>query len=274
MDGFDDLLAPSRAALEQNPFADPFAPRSESPDPWASYARGSVSQLPDETAAFADVRSATPTLDSPGFGGAAGTAGFHSFEDHPDPLESQRANEPEEEEQNHLAPIEMQVETSAPRSPGFRESVPSSIDETLPTPSSERRPSPPPVVSPPGSTAPSSKAPSPPLSSTEPTPPHPTFNDSTRPAAPTFEPPVPRQPANQRPFFSPLDQPYSIQHSFAGLSLGGETQNDWQGSQSMFATPTKPQPPVDDDDDDDDDKPILQAKMSLSERVVGSSAAV
>ncbi|KAF8659901.1 hypothetical protein AX16_001785 [Volvariella volvacea WC 439] len=36
MDGFDDLLAPSRSALEDNPFADPFAKRSGSPDPWAS----------------------------------------------------------------------------------------------------------------------------------------------------------------------------------------------------------------------------------------------
>jgi sorting nexin-1/2 len=37
MDGFDDLLAPSRRALEDNPFANPFSSdRSHSPDPWAS----------------------------------------------------------------------------------------------------------------------------------------------------------------------------------------------------------------------------------------------
>lgn len=37
MDGFDDLLAPSRRALEDNPFANPFSnDRSHSPDPWAS----------------------------------------------------------------------------------------------------------------------------------------------------------------------------------------------------------------------------------------------
>jgi sorting nexin-1/2 len=34
MDGFDDLLAPSRHALEDNPFADPFAKQRRSPDPW------------------------------------------------------------------------------------------------------------------------------------------------------------------------------------------------------------------------------------------------
>jgi len=38
MDGFDDLLPPSKRALEDNPFENPFAQhRSGSPDPWASY---------------------------------------------------------------------------------------------------------------------------------------------------------------------------------------------------------------------------------------------
>ncbi|KAF5361888.1 hypothetical protein D9756_002350 [Leucocoprinus leucothites] len=37
MDGFDDLLTPSRRAFEENPFANPFSnDRSHSPDPWAS----------------------------------------------------------------------------------------------------------------------------------------------------------------------------------------------------------------------------------------------
>ena len=36
MDSFDDLLAPSRHALEDNPFADPFAKQPGSPDPWAT----------------------------------------------------------------------------------------------------------------------------------------------------------------------------------------------------------------------------------------------
>lgn len=37
MDGFDDLLAPSRRVLEENPFANPISSdRSHSPDPWAS----------------------------------------------------------------------------------------------------------------------------------------------------------------------------------------------------------------------------------------------
>ena len=37
MDGFDDLLAPSRRAFSENPFANPFTTdRPHSPDPWAS----------------------------------------------------------------------------------------------------------------------------------------------------------------------------------------------------------------------------------------------
>src|ERR1700722_3906738 len=37
MEGFDDLLTPSRTAFEENPFEDPFAkPRPSSPDPWAT----------------------------------------------------------------------------------------------------------------------------------------------------------------------------------------------------------------------------------------------
>lgn len=59
MDGFDDLLAPSKRALEDNPFENPFAQhRSGSPDPWASYS----SQL--EHNPFS---SAEPTTDVPVF---------------------------------------------------------------------------------------------------------------------------------------------------------------------------------------------------------------
>lgn len=59
MDGFDDLLAPSKRALEDNPFENPFAQhRSGSPDPWASYS----SQL--EHNPFS---SAEPTTDVPAF---------------------------------------------------------------------------------------------------------------------------------------------------------------------------------------------------------------
>ncbi|KAI6041276.1 Vps5 C terminal like-domain-containing protein, partial [Pisolithus marmoratus] len=71
MDGFDDLLArASRTVLEDNPFADPFAqPRSNSPDPWASYGQTQQDLQPSHTqtdffkSSFEDERSATPTND-------------------------------------------------------------------------------------------------------------------------------------------------------------------------------------------------------------------
>ena len=47
MDGFDDLLAPSRDALE-NPFENPFAKRSSSPDPWSSFGQSAVPSFGDD----------------------------------------------------------------------------------------------------------------------------------------------------------------------------------------------------------------------------------
>lgn len=276
MDGFDDLLAPSRAALEQNPFADPFGKRSDSPDPWASYIHGSSSQAPDDEASvFEDVRSTTPTLESPGFGEAPAAELQSLDEPVVDPLESSRANEPEEVVPEPSTPTESRAETVSLRSPGFRESVPPSIDESLATPVSERKPSPPPIVSPPTSTAPSSTAPSPPISPVDISPAVPPSNATSATSIASFTSSLPPPPISaQRPFFSPLEQPQSTERSFAGLALGGETSNEWQGSQSMFVGPTKQQPIVDDDEDDDDDKPILQARMSLSERMQGTSALV
>ncbi|KAI0705214.1 Vps5 C terminal like-domain-containing protein [Cytidiella melzeri] len=271
MDNFDDLLAPSRAALEQNPFADPFGKRSESPDPWSSYAHGSSSHMPDEASAFADVRSATPTAVSSGFGGVP-VAGFDGFEESTSPSESHRAEELEEDVPEPSTPTDSRIKTTTPRSPGFRESIPTSIEETIASPVSERKPSPPPIVSPPVSTAPSSATPSPPLSPVEPPTQASVFNDTARRAPSSFTSSLPPPTITaQQPFFSPLDQPQSIGHSFASLALGGETHNEWQGSQSVFVTPTKPQSSLDDDEDDDDDKPILQARMSLSDRGQGAS---
>ncbi|KIK23004.1 hypothetical protein PISMIDRAFT_470268 [Pisolithus microcarpus 441] len=71
MDGFDDLLArSSRNVLEENPFADPFAqPRSNSPDPWASYGQPQQDPQPSHSetdyfkSGFEDEHSATPTGD-------------------------------------------------------------------------------------------------------------------------------------------------------------------------------------------------------------------
>ena len=59
-----------------------------------------------------------------------------------------------------------------------------------------------------------------------------------------------------------------MERSFAGLSLGGETVNGWQTSQSMFVGAPKP---ATEDEDDDDDKPILQA---LNERALSNASSV
>ncbi|KAJ7759260.1 Vps5 C terminal like-domain-containing protein [Mycena metata] len=62
MDGFDDLLTPSQSSLEDNPFADPFAKRSASPDPWTSpFAR----QQPADAYDYEQHRSTTPPPESP-----------------------------------------------------------------------------------------------------------------------------------------------------------------------------------------------------------------
>ncbi|KAI0343027.1 Vps5-domain-containing protein [Trametopsis cervina] len=263
MDNFDDLLAPSRSALEQNPFADPFGKRSASPDPWASYHPDSASTGLDESSAFADVRSATPTLDSPAFGGVSTGGGFTSYEEHADPLDSDQVKDLETTAPEPITPTDAYTGTDFPRSPGFRESVPPVSDETTETPVSEleHRSSPPPVVSPPISTAPSAAA-SLPASPTESPAPQFTFNDTQA------SPFAPQRTSFERPFLSPLEQPQSIERSFASLAIGGETLNGWQGSQSTFVGPSKPVPTLqeNEDDDDDDDKPILQARMSLSER--------
>ncbi|KAH9479365.1 Vacuolar protein sorting-associated protein vps5 [Psilocybe cubensis] len=217
MDGFDDLLAPSRHALEDNPFADPFAkPRSNSPDPWAT---------PFATEnAFADSTSPFTTEDPPS-----------TIPDHSDPLDSAAHHSDDDDESR-----------SNPRSPGFRESIPTtSFSETAtirPDNLEEHTTH--------DSTNPSDIAsPAPPLSPTQ---------SSSAPPAPS---------SSSAAFRTPLDAP--LERSVAALSLGGEALGGWQTEHEQtpwqsesFPTPTaappapaKPQ----DDDDSDDDKPIMQA---------------
>lgn len=277
MDGFDDLLAPSRAALEQNPFADPFGNRPSSPDPWSSFHPASAPTLSGEPTAFDDVRSTTPTIDTPAFSGVP-ASGFHAYEDSEDPLESSKIETSDEVVPEPQTPTDP-PEATSPRSPGFRESIPTALEETMSLADSERKPSPPPIVSPPLSSAPSlSSVPpsvvSPPMSPVEPasqaSPVQHTSRASTSSFTSSF---APQRTSLDQTFVSPLEQPQSIERSFAGLALGGESVNGWQGSQSMFVAPPKPQAVVD-EDDDDDDKPIMQARMSLSERVQATSVPV
>lgn len=128
MAGFDDLLAPSRAALEDNPFSeenDPFGSRrSGSPDPWASPFGGghdtwgednSVAQSPTvdhrepETPVTSTSASSTETTiaEIPNPSVDAG-----------DPLDSAAANAASSDEEDNK-PLAFK---RAMTSPGFRES--------------------------------------------------------------------------------------------------------------------------------------------------------
>lgn len=291
MDGFDDLLAPTRDALERNPFADSFG-RPSSPDPWTSYQAPASSTIPtddsDGDPFGTELRSSTPTLDDPGFadttpaGADTGLASYNALED---PLESSMRLQSEGKESEHAhepeppTPTE-QAPLASPKSPGFKESVSTTIDDILTSvqlPVEEKQPTPP-------------RAPSSPLTVVENpplTPSSPPLTSPTESAAPSSASIIGHAPSsaaasvaspsttpllttpNKPSFYSPLDQPNSLDRSFPSLTLGGESVNGWQsmaqGSQSMFVGSTS-QPSVPDDEDDDDDKPILQARMNSLER--------
>ncbi|KAJ7066572.1 Vps5 C terminal like-domain-containing protein [Mycena amicta] len=107
MDGFDDLLTTTHSGAEHNPFADPFAQRSPSPDPWTQpfrqepeedvyqYERPTTPPVDDDTSAL--VPAAAPEEEGPAS----------------DPLDSAAVEVKEDIEHGPLSP----------RSPGFRESV-------------------------------------------------------------------------------------------------------------------------------------------------------
>lgn len=249
MDGFDDLLAPSRRVLEDNPFADPFAKRSNSPDPWASPFANS--QPTDEYGPTTESYVATP---DPNKAGSISSDAFHDTSAvSPDPLDS-AARTAEEEDEEHPGPRGRS--TSSTRTPGFRESVVtpafSEIATIRPTePEEEHEP---PVLA--AVTA-----------EQYPTSPPPRKANSPSPTSP---PPVSREgrEATQSPqsnsrvvspapstskiseFVSPLERPRTgIDHSIVGLSVGGEALGGWQAEQVGWGAQ---------DDDSDDDKPISQ----------------
>lgn len=295
MDGFDDLLAPSRDALERNPFADPFA-RPGSPDPWSSYKpTPSSEELTEDTSATefgTELRSTTPRLDDSAFTGPSASAsepGFASYDAPEDPLESAKTLQEEEVHEEHAAEPEPttpteHAPTASPRSPGFKESV-SAIVEDVPAPENpllfQQHHTPPRTSSPPLTVNVN-----PPLTPASPPPTSPTASASasiighapSSSAASIVSPTsMPLTAPSARPFYNPLDQPQSLDRSFSGLALGGESVNGWQsmgqGSQSMFLHGTQTQSAAADDEDDDDDKPILQARMDALGRTQQTGSA-
>ncbi|KAF7356550.1 Beta-glucan synthesis-associated [Mycena venus] len=232
MDGFDDLLTPSQSALENNPFADPFAKRSSSPDPWSSpFARQASSDVFEYHQEVE--RATTPPLEEETETPAADEnapldpldSAAHA-EDEPDPLDS--------------------------RSPGFRESVPESepgfseiatirptepeeLQSSIPVPEEE-------LTTPARTVTPTPATPPPPrvLSESTPSLPH-----------------VPPSPSERG--WGPLDS-VGMTRSFPNLALGGgeSAQPDWGGEQDNWSNDRTPPTRLPTEDDSDDDKPVLQ----------------
>jgi sorting nexin-1/2 len=226
MDGFDDLLAPSQSSLEDNPFADPFAKRSASPDPWTSpFAR----QQPSDVFEYQE-RTTTPPIEqeAPAVDTSAPL----------DPLDSaaHAADEPEPRD----GPL-------SPRTPGFRESVPDSdptfseIATIRPTEPEE-------------------------LQSSIPVPDEPAVPGRTETPKPVTPPPrltesTPALPPSTPDRWGPLDQKIAspMFRSYPNLALGGEiVQADWQGEHDNWSNDRTPPTRLPTDDDSDDDKPVLQ----------------
>lgn len=268
MDGFDDLLDSSRNVLG-NPFEDPFAKRSSSPDPWSSYNQATASAFHDEEPnAFAADGSTTPTQESPKFETTSIQDQLHPVTD--DPLDSAaRTNDESEPE----TPASESLGPTSPLTPGFRESISASVvEESKEEATQLAQPSSLPLF-------PTSDTP---VSPPPPVPDAPTAGHHSRSSTASLSSTLNTQQKQQRTFQTPLDQPTrsdSLERSIAALAIGGESIGGWQSSQNTFVGGDQytgaTQSRSDSDDDDDDDRPILQtatARASLGDRV--SSLAV
>ena len=227
MDSFDDLLSPSRHALEDNPFADPFARHRSSPDPWATpfaatdpHAFGNTSEHFNSLDSLSnDKFGASSSEFKPSDGGPINSPGpAHAVDDDD--------NEP----------------LGRMRSPGFRESIGASFSETatIRPATMEDYPSFPSATSPTQSDhdnlSPSTHSGSV-TSDTQKT-------SLSSLGSTTFSSPPPS--ATKSSFLSPLENPSTgVERSIIGLSLGGETlgwyteaQTPWK-SEREHPIPTK-----------------------------------
>lgn len=280
MDSFDDLLAPSRQALESNPFQDPFGKRSSSPDPWASpFAQHSN----PEHNAFADHDAHQPFEAQP-FGGdeyqpfgntqdddysynqASRSTSEDDVRTSPKQTLKLELDEDEEDDRPLRSPTSPTVATpsqqhkpdpldslnvsrsedplpdrrSPIRSPGFLQDIPSTYSEVE-------------TIRPPVEEETKIALPSQNVARS--------ISESSRtglagsPTSPTF-------PAARNPL-----SPASLEPSIRGLSIGGETLGSgggWNTSRD-----------ANDEDDSDDDTPIGQtaaARLAQQRLKVGSRA--
>ncbi|KAG5641906.1 hypothetical protein DXG03_003973 [Asterophora parasitica] len=248
MDGFDDLLAPSRSALEDNPFADPFAKRSNSPDPWAS---------PFASSGHDEYGHDTPTVDPYTTAGnpyesVSTSAVETSVDESPKPPLEPEENTEEED-------VHDSTEPSQAQSPGFRESIPAApFSETATI-----RPTEPEEVQPP--VTPLAEPVRIPTPVSPPNPPSPVLHhgkDLPRTGSHVVSPSASTSAStSSNEFVSPLERAtpvgVGIDRPMAGLSFGGEALGGvWQSEQSGWGGAPQSPPVV--DDDSDDDKPIRQ----------------
>jgi len=267
MDGFDDLL--SRSALEANPFADPFAARSPSPDPWATpFASSTQTESAfgssDHFASDDTYGSGLYTPTSTGFEDAKPPAS--------PPLKLQETSDDDDDDQPLGAKL---------RSPGFRESVqPFSETETI-RPEHIEEPFKTTTVNEPEPPAP---APSAVITTTPASPPLAVDTDHTGTieSTPSFDSAITSGPGS-RLVVSPLDGSPNLTQSFSGLGIGGRDQfadgwgsstttthahiepTPWQPDPDMLpiVKPAQPPPPPAQHpdislEDSDDDLPIAQ----------------
>jgi len=252
MDGFDDLLSPSKRALEDNPFENPFAQhRSGSPDPWASYA----SQL--EHNPFS---SSEPVTNVPAFEPEPPSPVSATLTD---PLDSAITTEPEE----HVP--------SPPRTPtqfttsDFKENV---FEE-------ERRPTPEPEAKPISEPEPAVAQPEPertPIQKTTSLPP--TASPISPPSSKGFVAFTPTHSPRESEAFhkpissviSPLENPDlggGFGDAFPGISSlrGDALGGGWESqSSSVFVNGTSletSREPSLPDDDDEDNRPVAQSPL-------------
>ncbi|KAI5995512.1 Vps5 C terminal like-domain-containing protein [Pisolithus albus] len=259
MDGFDDLLArSSRNVLEENPFADPFAqPRSNSPDPWASYGQPQQDHQPSHSgtgyfkSSFEDEHSVRPTDDSHPNGVE------QSVQAAVDPLDA--AADDEDEPATGLTHTHSELDVPS-RTPGFGIFVPTAGSDAgaLRHTEPERRP-------------PSRKHGEPEVW-TEDTPAtkSPMLSSKSEPSL-SQEP----SPASERAPETSLDRPQSpgLHQTLSGPGLLDEPRwhSTWEvnghGSTLTTSSSTNTVTAGHDDDDDDDDTPIGQTAKFRSRSV-------
>lgn len=252
MEGFDDLLAPSRNVLEENPFEDPFAKRSSSPDPWSSSflhqpaERSTHNDIDYYKTGFEDVpeRSTSPTPTTESY--VTGDRGYSDQNSTVDPLDAAVVTAEDRDDEHNTAP----TDAISPRRPGFRVSTYSVEEHTTTVPDVNS-----------GSPAGDDER---------------LVRDTTSPhqdllVSPSS--PATFSPAEDTtlPYSSKSEQsfPPAVDQSFASTTFGGDSQRGWQ---SNWGTNDRLSPvhlnTTAEDEDDDDDKPIGQsAKFKGLDRI-------